>query len=165
MVQPDYVLSVNPGSVREDADATTVTVRVKTGNGVAVDADTYVLLSVSTEGLNTRFRITLPTLKIPQGGTDAEGTITFTPIPNMIEGDDLPIMITGNAGANDIVGATEIKLVDDDKTSTEVNLSFSQASLSKRDGTTEIVVTATLNGKTLGDDLRFSLTIDKDFCG
>ena len=81
VVQPDYVLSVNPGSVREDADATTVSVRVKTGNGVAVDADKYVLLSVSTEGLNTRFRITLPTLKIPQGGTDAEGTITFTPIP------------------------------------------------------------------------------------
>ena len=68
VVQPDYVLSVNPGSVREDADATTVTVRVKTGNGVAVDADKYVLLSVgSTEGLNTRFRITLPTLKIPEG--------------------------------------------------------------------------------------------------
>ena len=82
VVQPDYVLSVNPGSVREDADATTVSVRVKAGNGVAVDADKYVLLSVSTEGLNTRFRITLPTLKIPQGGTDAEGTIIFTPIPN-----------------------------------------------------------------------------------
>ena len=44
----------------------------------------------------------------------------------------------------------------------EVNLSFSQASLSKRDGTTEIVVTATLDGKTLEDDLRFSLTIDED---
>ena len=27
VVQPDYVLSVNPGSVREDADATIVTVR------------------------------------------------------------------------------------------------------------------------------------------
>ena len=80
----------------------------------------------------------------------------------MIEGDDdLPIMITGNAGAADIVESTEIKLVDDDKASTEVNLSFSQASLSKRDGTTEIVVTATLDGKTLGDDLRFSLTIDE----
>ena len=48
---------------------------------------------------------------------------------------------------------------------TNINLSFSQASLSKRDGATEIVVTATLNGKTLEDDLRFVLTIDEDVYG
>ena len=71
-------------------------------------------------------------------------------------------MITGTASSADIVESTEIKLVDDDKTSTEINLSFSQASLGKRDGTTEIVVTATLDGKTLEDDLRFSLTIDEE---
>ena len=46
-----------------------------------------------------------------------------------------------------------------------INLSFSQASLSKRDGATDIVVTATLDGKTLTDDLRFSLTIDEGVYG
>ena len=71
----------------------------------------------------------------------------------------------GNAGSAEVVGSTEIKLVDTDKEARRINLSFSQASLSKRDGATEIVVTATLNGKTLRNDLRFSLTIDKDVYG
>ena len=54
-------------------------------------------------------------------------------------------------------GLQRFVLVDTDKPSTAINLSFSQATLSKRDGATEIVVTATLNGKTLDDDLSFFL--------
>ena len=80
MVQPDYVLSVNPGSVREDAGETNITVRASVGNGVPVDGDKYVILNLgSTEGLNTRYRITLPTLKIADGETVGSGTISLHP--------------------------------------------------------------------------------------
>ena len=166
-VQPDYVLSVNPGSVREDAGVTNITVRAKTGDGIAVKGDKYVILNLgSSEGFNTRYLISLPTLKIADGGTETEGPISFTPTNDeVINADMLPIMIIGSAGSAEVVGSTEIELVDDDSPSTAINLSFSQASISKRDGTIEIVVTATLNGKTQSDDLRFSLTIDKDFEG
>ena len=166
-VQPDYVLSVNPGSVREDAGVTNITVRAKTGDGVAVKGDKYVILNLgSSEGFNTRYLISLPTLKIADGGTETEGPISFTPINDDVINDVMePIMLIGSAGSAEVVGSTEIELVDDDSPSTAINLSFSQASISKRDGATEIVVTATLNGKTLTDDLRFSLTIDKDYEG
>ena len=54
-VQADLVLSVNPASVREDAGETDVEVTVQVTDDTAVDADTYVLLSISGEGLNTRY--------------------------------------------------------------------------------------------------------------
>ena len=158
-------LTVNPSSVREDARATDITVKAKTPNTVTVD--TYVALNLaaaSVADLNSRFRITLPTLRIPKGEKEAVGTITFTPIDDEVENNDLAITIEGRAGAGS-VGGTTIELVDDDKASTEINLSFSDASIGKSDGTTDIVVTATLNGSTLRDDLRFVLTIDEDFAG
>ena len=154
-------LTVNPSSVREDAGATNITVRAKTPATVA--ADTYVALGLASESVaefNKRFRITLPTLRIPQGQTEAEGTIIFTPIDDAVENNDFPITITGSAGAGS-VGSTTIELVDDDKPSTEINLSFSDASISKSDAATYIVVTATLNGKQQRKDLSFPLVIDE----
>ena len=158
-------LTVNPGSVREDAGATNITVKARTPSTVV--ADTYIALSLaagSVADLNRRFRITLPTLRIPAGEKEAEGAIIFIPINDEIENDDLLIGITGRAGAGS-VGGTEIELVDDDKLSTEINLSFSDASIGKSDGTTDITVTATLNGDTLRDDLHFALTVDENFAG
>ena len=158
-------LTVNPSSVREDARATNITVRAKTPNTVTVD--TYIALSLGAESvadLNSRFLITLPTLRIPKGENEAVGTVTFTPIDDAVENNDLPITIEGRAGAGS-VGGTEIVLVDDDKLSTEINLSFSEAGIGKSDGTTDIVVTATLNGSTLRDDLTFALSIDEGFEG
>ena len=158
-------LTMNPSSVREDARATNITVRAKTPNTVTVD--TYIALSLGAESvadLNSRFLITLPTLRIPKGENEAVGTITFTPIDDAVENNDLPITIEGRAGAGS-VGGTTIELVDDDKPSTEINLSFSDASIGKSDGTTDIVVTATLNGSTLRDDLTFALSIDEGFEG
>ena len=58
-------------------------------------------------------------------------------------------------------GSTDIRLVDTDKLSTQIDLSFSPASLSKNDPTTTIVVTATLNGGKVRKDLRFPLIIDE----
>ena len=54
-VEPDYILSVNPSSVREDAGATDVTVRVRLSDGaVDEDNDTSVPLRLATNqtGLN-----------------------------------------------------------------------------------------------------------------
>ncbi|MDE2809123.1 MAG: putative Ig domain-containing protein, partial [Gemmatimonadota bacterium] len=165
LLEGAITLTVNPSSVREDAGTTDITVKAKTPNTVTVD--TYVALNLAAEsvvGLNSRFLITLPTLRIPAGENEAEGTIIFTPIDDAVENNDLPITIEGRAGAGS-VGGTTIELVDDDKPSTQINLSFSDASIGRSDGTTDIVVTATLDGNTLGEDLRFALTVDEDFAG
>ncbi len=161
-VRADYILSVNPNSVREDAGKTNVAVKVRVADDTAVDVDTYVVLGLGeSAGLNSRFRITLPTLLIPKGKKEATGTIAFTPISEETDNNDLTIAIEGNAAADRVVKSTAITLIDTDKQSSEINLSFSDADLSRRDGTTNIVVTATLNGKKQRKDLRFSLTIDE----
>ena len=171
--------------VREDAGETEIEVtatKVKT-----VEKDTYVTLSIEGQegcdsGLNSRYRITLPTLIIPAGESEATGTIIFIPIDDKLkgndehdegeegcddsdenksdEGDDLVLQITGNAGGTHAVTTESfLRLIDDDKASTRISLWVSQSSLSKEAGATDIVVTAKLNGKELSKSLTFNLGI------
>ena len=156
-VQADLVLSVNPASVREDAGETDIEVTVEATDDTAVDADTYVLLGVH-EGLNSRFYIRLPLLRIPAGEKSATATITLIPINDDVVDEDLPIEISGNAGLKTVESAT-IALIDDDKESRNINLSADIVELNRFDDATEITVTATLDGKVLNEAASFSLII------
>ena len=128
--------------------------------------------------VNDRFAITLPTIVIPKGKKEATGTITLTPKDNDIRGfyntydeftipfdldDDYPkrypdlvIKIKGLAGGTN-VDSTDIQVIDDEKLSSRLDLSFSPASLSKDAGPTPVTVTAALNGGTLQSDQTFTL--------
>ena len=165
-VKPDYILSVNPSSVREDAPGmTNIEVKVKVSNDTEVERDTSVPLRLGTnqQGLNERFGIEFPTITIRRGQKEATGTIRFTPIDDDTTPDDDLLVTIRTTGAPTADASTDIRLIDTDKASTAINLSFSQASLSKTDGATDIVVTATLNGKTQPGIMRFFLRIDADF--
>ena len=157
-VEADLELSVNPASVREDAGETDVEVTVAVTDDTAVDADTYVLLSISGEGLNTRYLIGLTTLRIPAGGKRATETLTLTPINDDVVDADFPIEIRGHAGIKTVESAT-LTLIDDDKESKNINLSADIVELNRFGGATEITVTATLDGKVLNEATSFSLTI------
>ena len=157
--QADLELSVHPAKVREDAGETDVEVTVQVTDDTAVDADTYVILTTSSEGLNTRFIIELTTLRIPAGEKKAMGTLSFTPINDDIIDEDLPIEISGNAGGGKTVESATITLIDDDKDSQNIDLSVDIAELTRFDDATEIAVTATLDGKVLNEDTSFSLII------
>ena len=165
-IEPTYTLSVSPTSVREDAKPTDITVKV-TKVGAAVTQDTPVALQLATNQTGTnRFSIaSYPTLTIPKDKNEATGTIRFTPIEDEEGADDdlLVTLRTRDASTTSTDGSADIRLVDVHKESYYVNLSFSTAELNKRDPATDIVVTATLDGKPLprGDNLSFVLTIDK----
>ena len=170
-------LSSWPGGllIREEAGRTEITVTARNYASASSSAslanvatDTHVSLQTSTIGLNSRFRITLPTLVIPEGESQTSGTITFTPIDDDLmgddniddsAGDDLRVTISGNAGAT-AVQSTAIFIIDNDKSSTAVLLSLSQNTLSKRAGPAEIVVTAELSGAVMTSDVSFQLRID-----
>ena len=159
-IEPTYILSVNPSSVREDAGGTDIEIKVEVGNDTAVEQNTSVPLLMGTNqtGLNDRFGIAFPPLVIPKGEKEATGMIRFTPIPSDTPPhDDLLVTVRSVGG---VAGSTDIRLVDTDKTSTAISLSFSDATITKNDGATEIEVTATLDGKTLDDHVTFDLTID-----
>ena len=157
MVLADLKLSVNPTSVREDAGETDVEVTVEVTDDTAVDADTYVLLNTS-EGLNTRFFIGPTALMILAGEKKATETLTFIPINDDIIDEDLPIVISGNAGHKTVEPAT-LTLIDDDKDSKNISLSVDIAELTRFDDATDITVTAILDGKVLNEDTNFSLII------
>ena len=163
-VEPDYILSVNPSSVREDVTrATEIEVNVKVGDDTEVTQDESVNLWFGSNqtGHNSRFRMEFFPITIEEGEKEATGTIRFTPIRNTnhatIPDDDLLVTIRtpGETG-----GSTDIRLVDADKASTAINLSFSDATLAKTDATTEIEVTATLNGKTLEEHVTLPVLIN-----
>ncbi len=159
-------LSVSPKAVREDADATNITVTAKVGSDAAADIVVALSLSASQTGLNERFRITLPPLVIPKGKKEISGTIVLSPINDNKRGtdlrdngsmDDLVITIAGEAGANDGDPTATITLIDDDKLSTKATFSFAPGSLSKDEEVTDVVVTATLDGSIAGEDLSIPL--------
>ena len=159
-IEPDIILSVNPNSVREDAGATDIEIKAKVGNNTAMEQNTSVPLLMGTNqaGLNARFGIAFPPLVIPAGEKEATGMIRFTPIESTTAPhDDLLVTIRTVGG---VAGVTDIRLVDTDKESTAISLSFSDATITKNDGATEIEVTATLDGKTLNDHVSFDLVID-----
>ena len=158
-VQADYLLSVNPARVREDAGETEIEVTVEVTDDTAVEADTYILLGVSHEGLNTRFYMGLTVLRILAGEKTATGTLALIPINDDIADEDLPIVISGNAGGGKVVESATIALIDDDKESRNINLSADIVELNRFDGATEITVTATLDGKVLNEATSFALTI------
>ena len=166
-------LSVDRERVHEEAGRTEITVTAKNYDDsdelANVLNDIYVNLTPSTAGLNSRFNINLPTLIIRQGQSRASGTIIFIPIDDDLKGDDdvddgiaddLNITISGSAGATPVL-STSITLIDDDKASQNIRLTFSPATLNKRAGPTEIVVTAELDGKAMTSDVSFQLRIDE----
>ena len=71
---------------------------------------------------------------------------------------DLVVRIGGVAGNGEEVNEAEIIVVDDDKLSSRLDLTFEPSSLSKEEGERTVTVTATLNGATLKDDHTFILT-------
>ena len=157
-----FKLSVNPSSVREDAGATDITVTVETTNDtVVVATDTYVILGVSNDGLNSRFtiRLTNLSLRIPAGAKKATGTLTLIPIDDDTAEADLSIVISGTAGADKTVAPATITLIDDDKDSQNIHLSVDIVELNRFDDATDIAVTATLDGKVLRQATSFVLTI------
>ncbi|MYC72415.1 MAG: T9SS type A sorting domain-containing protein [Gemmatimonadetes bacterium] len=156
--EAQLALSVNPSSVREDAGETEVEVTVEVTDDTAVEADVFVLLGISEEGLNSRFRIRLTVLRIAAGEKRATGTITLFPVNDEIVDIDLPIEIRGTAGIKTVEPAT-ITLIDDDKDSQSINLSADIVELNRFDGATEVAVTATLDGKVLRQATSFVLTI------
>ena len=142
-----------------------VTVKVSDDKAVTTDTSVPLQLGSNQTGLNSRFRIEFPTMTIKNGQKSAEGTIKFTPIDSETTPDDDLLVNIKTTGAPTADGLIDIRLIDTDKESTAIDLSFSDATLTKNDSATDIVVTATLNGKTLADHVSFSLVIDDTFTG
>ncbi len=155
---PKIVLSVDKTEVREDGGAATIKVTAKTykaaGDHAALGTERVVILTQASEpagGFGRRFTITLPTIVIPKDAKEVSVNAVLTPIPTTDDNRDITINITGDDGATTVEGPKPITMLDTDKTSTQIRLSLSPASISKEAERTAVTVTASLNGKTVND--------------
>lgn len=114
-VMPDYMLSVSPTSVREDADPTNIAVKVTANAAVTTDTSVPLRLATNQQGLNSRFRIDTPTLTIRENNKEATGTIRFVPIESTTTPDDDILVTVRTTGAPTADGSADIRLVDADK--------------------------------------------------
>ena len=172
--QTRITLSVDKMKVREDGGATEIVVTAKRATKDP-DNPTYVGLTLDTHALdqlNNRFYMDLPTIIIPKDTAEAKLTITLTPIQNMdVEGN---LVITIGSTLPDSVAAVAagvngytitntdamITLVDDDGVSEGIELTYGGAMINQDGDRTAVTVTATLDGATLKENLRFALLFD-----
>ena len=95
---------------------------------------------------------------IEAGATEASTTLTLTPIDDAtVDGNKfLGVQASASGGS----ASVDIKIADDETASTSISLSANPHTVSEADGVTDIVVTATLDGKVLDADATVTISID-----
>ena len=152
-------LSVDPAFVREDAGATTIEIKAQwrfppgetyTGPDIHITP-----IIQDTGGLGELFNVETSTFVLKSGQNSAIGQMILTPIPNDWNAEDLLITI----GAQGFGGQAHIRLLDDDRPTTEIDLTVSDPAISIDGRATDVTVTGTLNGALLDESVSFSLVV------
>ena len=132
----------------------------------AGDVDVLLTFTTTPLNLNHLVRISNTIVTIPKTKAAGEVTINFSALqsPGRVEDDsDFTITVNGVAGSvvEEVTPATNvITIVDDDKDTSEIALTFDPSEVSQEAGPTTITVTATLNGETVTKkNLSFSLVV------
>ncbi len=139
-------LTVSPGTVNEDAGATTVTV-TGTLDGAPRTSETAVTVSVSagTASAADFAAVADFTLTIPAGQSSGTATFTLTPVDDAIYEGDETVNVTGMAQSLAVTGAA-VEIVDDETASGGVALTVSPGTVNEDAGATTVTVTGTLDG-------------------
>ena len=157
---PGVTLTVNPASVREDADATEVTVTATLDE----DARTVpTVVTVSVVGGSARVGrdyAAVPdlTVTIPADSTSGSGTFTLTPIDDDFGGRGEMIRVTGTAAGVTVTG-TELTITDDETLSTDWNVTWDPSSLAEEGGEVDVTLTFTLNADPFEEPIRFWVSV------
>ena len=114
-------LTVSPGTVDEDAGATTVTV-TGTLDGAPRLAETAVSVSAGTASAADFAAVQDFTLTIAAGQSSGTATFTLTPVDDAIDEGDETVNVTGTAQGLTVTGAA-VEIVDDDGRGIEVSAS------------------------------------------
>ncbi len=157
---PGVTLTLSPASVREDADATEVTVTA-TLDEDARTVPTVVTVSVlggsAVVGRDYE-RVPDLTVTIPADSTSGSGTFTLTPIDDDFGGRGEMIRVTGTAAGVTVTG-TELTITDDDTLATDWNVTWDPSSLAEEGGEVDVTLTFTLNADPFEEPIRFWVSV------
>ena len=143
-------LTVDPVSVSEGANATTVTVTATVNGGSAYAENKVVTVAVGsgTAVEGTDFEAVADfDITIPAGTLSATGSFTLDPTEDVIdEGAGETVAVSGETAASDTVDATAVTIADNDGAPTGITLTVDPVSVSEGANATTVTVTATVNG-------------------
>ena len=143
----ELTLTVEPTSVPEDGGGTPVTV-TGTLDGAPRAAETVVTVSVAGDTADADDFAAVTPFELTIAADATEGTATFelTPVDDELEEGPETVSVTGTTTVPDLtVVPAELTLTDDEATS-GIALSVEPARVDEGAGTTEVTVTATLDG-------------------
>ena len=174
---PDLVLSVSPSMISEGGGGERVMVTATLEDGVLIPTTTTVAVEVAEDDDQYSLSSNALTIQIPANATTGQGSITITPVDDILFEAHQAITFTATAelvaGDDDAERETTatVTLQDDDQ---EVTLSLSRSEVPELGGDHDVVVTAKLvrpspidvmvevriPSQTEQDDNMYNLSID-----
>ena len=164
--KPTVTLSVDPSSIAENADSTSVMVTATADAAVAANTTVTVSIGGGTATSGTDYEAVADlALEIPAGGTTGTGAFKLRPIDDTEGEDDETINVTGSASGL-TVNATSLTLTDYEEATAEwwygARLSFSPGTVSENGGSQKVTVTAEVSEwGTSTSDLSYEVTVGK----
>ena len=155
-------LNVSRLSVREDDVATEITLTAKLAEAAPVAGEVRFTLQGGTAIRDVDYTavISSGTVAIAEGDTEAQTTLTLTPVDN--ESEDSNRIVGLRASISGSSASAEVTIADDETASTSISLSASPHAFSEaaEGGQARGQITASLNGKVLDADATVIVTVD-----
>ena len=157
-------VSVTTSSVRENGDATAISVKASLAAAAPVSETIRFTIGAPSGGtaavrdVDYTASIAEGRFTIDEGATSASTTLTLTPIDNSDEDGDRSIGVYATASGGS--ASTDVTIADDETASTSISLSASPHTVGEDAGVTNVTITATLNGKVLDADATVTLSVD-----
>ena len=145
----DIALSVTPNTLREDDDATEITVTATLNGGTTRTTDTKVTITLGGTAASSDYTVTtaLGSITIPTGELSKSGILTLTPTnDSVVEGDE----------TIDISGATTVGL---DVSSAQITLTDHATSTQK--DSAELSISSPTSNVSEGENAVFTVTLSK----
>ncbi len=142
-----FGLSVSPGSATEAAGSTELTVTATLDGGSFTTAKTIALALAGTAVKGTDYADVTPgSIMIAAGSISGEVKFSVDPTEDVLAEGDETVLINGTAAGLEQNSGAAFTITDNDIASDGFSLSVSPASATEAAGSTELTVTATLDG-------------------
>ena len=152
-------LGASPARVEEGDGETDIVVTATLDGGARTDA-TDVTVSVAGSGNADAVdfaEVQDFTITIAAGQKSGTGTFTLTPVEDGVDESDETLTVTGSSDLP--VTGTEVVLADDDVTSSRIALTAAPPRVSESDGSTNVQVTAALDGSPRTRDTTVTVSV------
>ena len=155
------LLGVEPKAVAEDAGATDLTVFASLPHGNTLPADAEVAVAVAGDGATEGddYTATQVMLTIPAGQTSGSGTLTLTPMDDLLAEGDETVQLTGTAAGLNVI-PVPLTITDNDALPAGVTLTVAPDTVDEEAGPTGLDVTAAFtDGAPRGADTEVVLSV------